>query len=118
MTGKGTLFSAVDYGGRTVSLDEDTYSNHICSGHPEMGKNVQAIENAVVNPEVVYESVQGPHREVFFSRVPESTYPKLYTKVVVDYSSASGGVVKSSWFEKGITGVKDGGLKHVRAKTR
>lgn len=107
------IISTLDYAKRTVNLKKSTFEEHICDGHPEMADNCHAIKEAVETPEVVYESNQSPKREVFFSRVKSSSYPRLYTKVVVEYNNPYEGTIKSSWFEKSITGVMKEGIKYV-----
>ncbi len=110
------LFYVTDYDDRIVTLYESDFEEHICDGHPEMKNNCESIKYAVQKPEVVYESNKNKAIEVFFSRVPFSTYPRLYTKVVVEYDIEKKGIIKSSWFEKTITGVNEKGLKYVGSR--
>ncbi len=110
------IMSTYDYKNRLVQLDNKTFKKHICIGHPEMKDNYYSIKQCTETPDFVYLSNQNENREVFYAKVETSTYPKLYTKVIIDYSDPKKGTIMSSWFEKTITGVRKEGLIYVKPK--
>lgn len=107
------IWSDVDYKKRTVSMY--TYErDHILEGHSSpMADNFTAIYDTIVAPDSVYESGEFDNREVFFKNSEEATYyPKLLTKVVVEYNNTpmgSDGFVVTAFPTK-----KEGGNVGVR----
>lgn len=111
-----TIFKTTDVFGNEVILKESTMKKHIATetNHSEMAGNEIAIKRSIEDPEVVYRSKTHPEtRKLFFSRRPESTYPFLYTSVVVEYKQGSG-YVTTALFKKEIQGVSQEGLIYVK----
>ena len=113
--GNKTIFSVLDYNKRKVVLEQSTWNNHIIVGHPEMNGNISAVKNNIENPEFVYDSSTNPKREIFFSRQPQSTYPMLFVKTIVEYNKSKG-YITTALFTRKIQGVNKEGLKYVKPK--
>lgn len=67
-------------------------------------------------PDVIYRNSQSPVRDVYFSKIATSSFPNLYTKVVVEIDSNNGtGEVISAWPQKDISGgIDSGGVRYVK----
>jgi len=115
MANSNNIFKTTDIFDREVVLEKSTWDNHVVDGHPEMCGNENAVKCTVEGPEFVYESDSHTNRDVFFARQENSTHPKLYTKVIVEYNGNTGEVV-TSWFCKEVKGVNERGLKYVKPK--
>ena len=109
------IFESTDPFGRKIILDSSTWNEHIIPGHDEMKGNEISVKNTIENPDFIYESNTHNNRDVFFSVRPESTYPKLYTKVVVEINKVQSGEVSTAFFSKEVQGVKGAGLKYVKS---
>ncbi|MEW5920662.1 MAG: hypothetical protein AB1796_06915 [Bacillota bacterium] len=113
------IFETTDVFGNRVSLDTNTWNKHIIvpTGHPEVKDNLTAIKKSIEEPEAVYKDATYPEqRKKFFSRRPESTYPALYTVVVVNYSQDSGNVI-TSYFSKNFGKVDGSGLLYANRRS-
>lgn len=83
------IFTVNNYRGEAVFCTKERWENHVVAGHPIMEKNIEAVKDTISDPDSVYESSRNPKREVMFKRSPYSTQ-KIFTEVVVEYSSYSG----------------------------
>lgn len=112
------MFTTTDPLNRKIICTSDTWNNHIVKGHVIMQNNINAVKETIEKPEVIYKSNQSPVRNVYFSKVPSSTFPKLYTKVVVEIDEASNtGEVVSAWPQKSISGgIDPRGIIYVKNK--
>lgn len=115
-----TIFKTISPLGYKVCCYESDWENHLAAGHEIMVKNIKAVQNAVENPDVVYQSNEWPQRDVYFAKYTGATYgDKLYTKVIVqtpDINDDSGYIV-SAWPQPEIKGnIREGGLKYVKSK--
>lgn len=116
MSDGGFVFSATDPWDASVVLTKATWEVHIVERHPEMAGNEFAVQKTIEKPEAVYRSSWNPDAKIFLSRETESTYPRLYTRVVVGYVDDSAGYVETAMFSKTIGGVKAGELLYVKPK--
>jgi len=105
------IFTTSDVFGSPVTLSQSTWNNHIISGHPEMIGNETATQATIENPQYVYRSTKNTDSKVFFAKTEKSTYPNIYTGVVVGYDGNANGRVKTAYVARKITNsVKQGGL--------
>ena len=109
------IFCTTDILNRIVSLDSDTWTQHIIESHPEMEGHENSIRCTIEKPEFIYESSTNPKRELFFARQKNSAFPELYTKAVVEYNCNEGNVT-TAFFCKEIKGVNPEGIKYVKFK--
>ncbi|KXG78306.1 hypothetical protein [Thermotalea metallivorans] len=114
------MFTTTDPRGYIISCSTERFNEHIVSGHVIMRDNLNAIKSTIEEPEVIYKSSQSPIRDVYFSKVPTSSYPKMYTKVVVQIDDGNmTGEVVSAWPQKDISGgIDSGGIVYVKNKLR
>jgi hypothetical protein len=114
------LFKTYDPRGYAIICDKARWDNHIINEHDVMVPDVESVKNTVENPCAIYQSSTYTNRDVYFCKVPTSTYYPLYTKVVVEIdNNKKKGIVVSSWPQKTISGgiVSDfEGLKYVKSQ--
>lgn len=115
-----TVFSAKDVFGTPVILYKSRWEEHIIpfTNHPEMAGNEFSIQKTVEEPISVYRNELNPeHGKMFYSKRPESTYPYLYIRVIVDYREGFGNV-RTAHFCRTIQGVSSEGLLYDKKKNR
>jgi len=118
MSDKATvIFTTTDPLGSSITLNKPTWDKHIVSGHPEMQGNEKAVQKVIEEPEAIYRSTKSPDADVFYAKSHESTFPSLFTRVIVGYVGENKGVVKTAFFTKKIDDVKKGELKYENKKT-
>jgi len=111
------VFTTSDVFGYSVTLSQSTWNNHIISGHPEMIGNETATQRTIENPQYVYQSIRNADSKVFFAKTAESSYPQIYTSVVVDYDGNTNGEVKTAYVTRKITNsIKQGGLLYENSQ--
>ena len=116
MLEEGVVFSTTDPWDVPVVLSKATWDAHIVERHPEMSGNELSVQKTIEKPEVVYRSSWNTDAKIFLSREGGSTYPHLYTRVVVGYAGDDGGNVETALFSKTISSVKAGELLYVKPK--
>jgi hypothetical protein len=80
-----------------------------------MRGNENAIKSTLENPEYIYQSTRKLLGVVYFAKTAESTYPQLYTSVVVHLDGNNNGKVVTAYFTQTIRpGIKKGGLLYER----
>ena len=97
------IFVAQSPLGKQVVLASSTWNNHIVTRHPEMAGNESAVKDTIENPEVIYRSNWNPDAEIFMSKQKASSYPHLFTRVVVGYNGNDIGNVETALFTKSIS---------------
>lgn len=109
------IFETTDVFNNKVVLLKDVYENHIIKGHPEMKDSAEFIKNTIEQPTVVYKSTV-ENRLVYFKLGANKKYSnKIYTKAVVEYDKNNGSVT-TSFLERDIQGVDEGGLIYANPK--
>ena len=110
MSERTEVFSVSDPFDRSVVLNTVTWDTHILKGHPEMTGNETAVKRTVENPEFIHRSTWNPKAEIFCAKIPESSYPNLYTRVIIGYNGNNKGSVETALFTKSIKSVRKGEL--------
>jgi hypothetical protein len=87
----GIKFAANDPVGRTVTCDEDWWRIHIELRRPELAGQHEAVAAAVREPNAEYGDPRRPNRRLFYALGALRRFPRLYVKVVVDYSDLNPG---------------------------
>lgn len=92
----GNIFEVKDYCGVKVYCTEDTWNNHIVSGHPMMEENLSSVLHTIQSPDVVIESHDSnpplDYRVIYVKKELGASYYSFapYTKVVVSILGGSG----------------------------
>lgn len=109
------IFRTTDTLDRIITLDSQTWNDHVIMGHPEMSGNEAALKETIENPDFVYGSGTNPKRELYFAKQKNSTFPSLYTRAVVEFNGSQG-TVTTAFFCKEIQGVNPEAIKYVKPK--
>lgn len=109
------MFKTKDVFGNPIELRASTWEEHILVNHPEMKNELREIQATVEMPSLVYESASSQDRKVFFDQHSTSKYPRLYVKVVADYTQEVA-TITTAMFSKKIDGVKGDGILYARRK--
>ena len=98
-------FSIQDPRGVTISCSEERWEGHIVSGHPIMKNNLNAVVEALSDPDKIFSSIESVDSEIYFKKSETPTYgERFYTKVVTTYTGGSTSEVVSAWNQKEIKG--------------
>ena len=101
----GDYISVNDYEGNIVTCSRPQWFNHIVKNHSIMARNKHAVEEAISNPDKVYESDDYDNRKVFFKISTSPTYgDKFNTKVIVEYNKPSEGEIVTAFPTKDVKG--------------
>lgn len=93
------LFRLVDRCGRTVVLTEAQWIDHVLPRHPELLGHETMLEAVLRDPLFVNHDATRGSRETFYAPSPlPPPYGRAYVKVVVEFSTASSGQVKTAFF--------------------
>jgi len=108
MDNKNIVITAKSPLGYTVICSKDRWVNHIIesTGHPVMIGHEKDVENAISDPDKIYESSQTPKRDVYFKAATYNAYGKdktMYTKVIVE-NTKNYSEIKSAWPQPTISG--------------
>lgn len=98
----GNLFETKDVLGEKVICSQETWCDHIISGHDIMENNLPAVIDTIKAPDKIYTS-STPDRKIYFKKSSESTYSS-HTKVITASISSSESVVVTAFPQKGIRG--------------
>ena len=81
----------VDPWGRTVTLDQDCWEEHILRDHPALSDQLEAIHATLVSPDIVNFDAKQSDGKSYFRRGANSnpSYLHLFVKVCVKYHSNS-----------------------------
>jgi len=90
--------------GKVIRLDEDRWQ-HVVE-HPEMEKQISKIEETLVDPDEVRESVRMSSMWLFYKFYPNSPVSEKYLLVAVKVLDEEGFIVTAFFTDK----VKKGGL--------
>jgi hypothetical protein len=102
--------------GYTVVCSDIKWKQHIIINHPEMTGNELSVKKTIDKPDVIYKSSWNPDAHVYHAIIPESSYPHLYTRVVINVDENTTGIVSTALFTKSIGGIDEGGLLYVKPK--
>jgi hypothetical protein len=102
--------------GYIVVCSQKTWEKHIIVNHPEMTGNEVSVAKTINNPDVIYKSSWNPDSHVYHAIIPESSYPHLFTRVVINVNENKTGVVSTALFTKAIGGIDEEGLLYVKPK--
>lgn len=104
----GYIFSTTNKDGIKVVLDTNTFNKHIVPGHPEMLKNILAMQDSIESPEYIIQSSKNENSLLYITQSSLSTYPKMYIKTVVDHTNPHIGFVKTAFFQRKLDPEKEG----------
>jgi hypothetical protein len=102
--------------GYTVVCSRKTWEQHIIINHTEMTDNEGSVKKTIDNPDVIYKSSWNPDAHVYHAIILESSYPHLFTRVVINVNEDKTGNVSTALFTKTVGGVDEEGLLYVKPK--
>ena len=100
------VFAVQDVFGVEVCLPERRWKGHVLASHPEMSSHLEAIEQAITNPQFVFQSDIDTDAKLFYRRgIVQGKYRHLFVKVAVSYATTPA-IVKTAFFTDSMTGGK------------
>jgi hypothetical protein len=86
---------------RDIILYEDTWFDHILTGHEELRHHEAAVAKVLEKPYRVMHDVSEPNRECFYAQIRPS-FPDVFVKVCVELDSEDAGVVVGAFLTPSI----------------
>lgn len=96
------LWLVRDRWGRDITLDDDTWYNHIVLRHSILSGHDATVAKALINPHRVMHDAWHANGECFYRARTHPRHPDLFVKVCVAFDSAGFGTVVTAFLTPNI----------------
>ena len=99
----GNIIETKDILEENVICSKNTWYGHIGTRHTVMQRNIDAVVDAIKDPDYIYKSSENEERKVYFKNSELSTY-NMNTKVITKSIGDNKSEIVSAWPQKSVTG--------------